>query len=300
MHLDGLRHFVDLARTLHFGNSSRNCRLSQSALTRSIQRLEQELGVSLLRRDNRNVSLTAEGARVQRYAREVLAGFEQLQAELRAGKDRVTGALSLFCSVTAAHSFLPTLLSRFRQAYPEVTIVLQTGYAVDALARLQDDTVDATVAALPESVPASLLSRAITRTPLLFVAPRAECEVRRMVEHPPIDWSEVPMILPESGLARAGIDRWFRARSLAPRVYGEVSGNEAALSLIALGCGVGIVPGLVLEKSPLHGEVQALEVRPRLPDFRVGVCVKRKQLANPVVKAFWQSISEARFGTSSE
>src|SRR5262245_5071413 len=129
MQLDSLRHFVDLARTLHFGQSSRNCRLSQSALTRSIQRLEQELGVVLLRRDNRSVALTPEGARVERYARDVLAGFEQLQAELKAGKDRVTGSLSLFCSVTAAHSFLPTLLSRFRQAYPQVTIDLQTGYA---------------------------------------------------------------------------------------------------------------------------------------------------------------------------
>ena len=300
MNLDGLRHFMDVARTLHFGQSSRNCRLSQSALTRSIQRLEQELGVTLLQRDNRSVALTTQGARVQRYAREVLAGFEQLQADLRAGQDRVTGALSLFCTVTAAHSFLPSMLSRFRQAYPDVTIGLQTGDAVDALARLQDDRVDATVAALPESVPAALLVRAITRTPLLFVAPRAECEVSRMVERSPIDWSELPMILPQGGLARAAVDRWFRAREVAPRVYGEVSGNEAALSLIALGCGVGIVPGLVLEKSPLHDDVRSLEVRPRLPDFRVGVCVKRKNLGNPVVRAFWESISEPRFATSSE
>ena len=291
---------MDVARTLHFGQSSRNCRLSQSALTRSIQRLEQELGVTLLRRDNRSVALTVQGARVQRYAREVLAGFEQLQAELRAGQDRVTGSLSLFCTVTAAHSFLPSMLSRFRQAYPEVTIGLQTGDAIDALARVQGDSVDAAVAALPESVPAALLARAITRTPLLFVAPRAQCEVTRMVERSPIDWRELPMILPQGGLARAAVDRWFRARGVSPRVYGEVSGNEAALSLIALGCGVGIVPGLVLERSPLQGDVRSLEVRPRLPEFRVGVCVKRKNLGNPVVRAFWESISEARFDTSSE
>jgi LysR family positive regulator for ilvC len=104
------------------------------------------------------------------------------------------------------------------------------------------------------------------------------------------DWARVPMVLPESGLARQSIDRWFRARGGSPRLYGEVSGNEAALSLVALGCGVGIVPGLVLDKSPLASEVRALDVRPALPEFRVGLCVKRRRLREPVVEAFWASV----------
>ena len=121
-----------------------------------------------------------------------------------------------------------------------------------------------------------------------------------MVARKTVDWSEVPMILPEAGLARSGIDRWFRTRAVSPRVYGEVSGNEAALSLVALGCGVAIVPGLVLEKSPLRSELRSLEVHPRLPEFRVGVCTKRRNLGAPVVRAFWESISEARFATNSD
>jgi LysR family positive regulator for ilvC len=119
-----------------------------------------------------------------------------------------------------------------------------------------------------------------------------------MVERDPIDWADVPMILPGSGLARQSVDRWFRKRRISARVYGEVSGNEAALSLVALGCGVGIVPGLVMEKSPLQAQMRSLDVRPRLPDFRVGVCVRRKKLSSAVVLSFWQSISEARFGTT--
>jgi LysR family positive regulator for ilvC len=296
---DALRQFLHLSRSLHFGRASRECHISASALTRSIQRLEQELGTQLLRRDNRKVELTSEGVRFQRYASEALGAWERVREELRAGARGLKGTLSLFCSVTAAHSFLPTLLSRFRQAYPDVTIRLETGYAANALEMLADGRVDVSVAALPERVPASLLTRVITYTPLLFVAPRAECEASRLVESSAIDWAKVPMILPESGLARQSIERWFRKRGLAPRVYGEISGNEAALSLVALGCGVGIVPGLVLEKSPLQAEMRVLDVRPRLPDFRVGVCVQQKKLSSPIVLSFWESISEARFGTSS-
>ncbi|MFI5308990.1 MAG: HTH-type transcriptional activator IlvY, partial [Polyangiales bacterium] len=255
-------------------------------------RLEQELGVPLLRRDNRHVELTGAGARVQRYASETLSELARLQEQLRGEQRALCGTLSLFCSVTAAHSFLPTLLNRFRQAYPQVTIRLQTGDAVSALAVLRDDRADVTVAALPERLPGSLLARAIAYTELSFVAPRADCEVSRMVDRSPIDWAAVPMVLPESGLSRQSVDRWFRKRRTTPRIYGEVAGNEAALALVSLGCGVGVVPGLVIEKSPLRSEVRSLDVQPRLPDFRVGLCTKRKNLASPIVHAFWESISE--------
>ena len=294
MDTDALKQFLELSRTLHFGRASEACHISPSALSRAVQRLEEELGATLLVRDNRRVALTAEGARVQRFASETLEALTRVQAELKTDRERLGGALSIFASVTAAHSFLPAVLGRFRAAYPDVTLRLETGYAVDALSRLQDDSVDVTVAALPEVVPRALVSRVITRTPLLFVAPRTDCEVSRMVDRGTPDWAEVPMVLPESGLARQSIERWFRARGSTPRVYGEVSGNEAALSLVALGCGVGIVPALVLDKSPLKSEVRALDVRPALPEFRVGLCVKRRKLREPVVAAFWASVSGAQ------
>jgi LysR family positive regulator for ilvC len=90
--------------------------------------------------------------------------------------------------------------------------------------------------------------------------------------------------------ARRDADRWFRARRVEPRIESEVSGNEAILSLVALGCGV--IPRLVLDKSPLSGEVRVLDVRPPLPPFRVGFCVMRKRLDSPVIGAFWDSIAD--------
>ena len=65
------------------------------------------------------------------------------------------------------------------------------------------------------------------------------------------------------------VDRWFRRRRVRPSVYSEVPGREALLSLVALGCGVGIVPRLVVDRSPLREEVRALEVEPGLGEFRV-------------------------------
>lgn len=78
--------------------------------------------------------------------------------------------------------------------------------------------------------------------------------------------------------------------TITVKVYSEVSGHEAILALIKLGCGVGIVPELVLEKSPLRGELRVLDVRPRLAPFRVAACIKRLALKAPLTGAFWASI----------
>lgn len=292
MDYDDLRLFSHLARTLHFTRTSRECSVSLSALSRTIQRLESELGQPLFARDRRSVALTPAGELFRDYASEALSKFQSLRQRIEGGGGTLSGTVRIFASVTAVQSFLPRILANFRRAYPEIQIELETGYAIDALSRLEQGAVDVSVAALPARVPPSLVSRVVVVTPLVFVAPASECDVTRLVERRPIPWAEIPLVLPASGLARAAADRWFSRRRLRPRIYGEVAGNEAILSLVSLGCGLGIVPRLVFEKSPLRAELQTLDVEPRLGEFRVGVCSERRSLKNAIVRAFWDSIDE--------
>ena len=111
----------------------------------------------------------------------------------------------------------------------------------------------------------------------------------RRADRKPVAWGELPLVLPPHGLARDAVDRWFRARKLSPLLYSEVAGNEAILALVSTGCGVGVVPKLVMDRSPLRSDVRALEVEPRLGEFRVGVCVERRSLAQPLISAFWNA-----------
>lgn len=288
---ESLRMFLSLARSLHFGRASKQVHKSPSAVSRALTRLESELGQALFERDNRRVKLTPQGELFQRYASEALARWEELRASMTLENASIRGSISVFASVTACQSFLPALLSRFREAYPAVQLKLETGYAVSALDRLESGDVDVTVAALPARVPRHLASRVVTVTPLILVAPSAPCEVSRKVDKRTIDWNEVPLILPAQGLAREAADRWFRARRVKPQVYSEVMGNEALLALVSTGCGVGVVPKLVMDKSPLSADVRKLDVDPRVGEFRVGVCTEQRSLANPVVHAFWNAIS---------
>jgi LysR family positive regulator for ilvC len=292
MDLDTLRLFLHLSRSLHFGRTSRECHISPSALSRSIQRLEEEAGATLFMRDRRSVALTEEGRLLQAFAHDTLTRYEALEQRLSRSQDRLQGSLSIFASVTACQSFLPPLLAAFRRAHPEVQIRLETGYALDALAMLRSGSVDVTVAALPDDIPPTLVARVVVKIPLVFVAPAETSGVSELLARENVPWDEVPVVLPSAGLAREYVDRWFRKKRVAPRIYGEVAGSEAILSLVSLGCGVGIVPRLVADQSPLRSALSVLEVEPRLQPFRVGICTEKKKLKSPVVKAFWESIGQ--------
>jgi LysR family positive regulator for ilvC len=290
MDLDALRLFLHLSRSLHFGRTSKDCHVSPSALSRTIQRLEEQTGASLFIRDRRSVSLTDEGRLLQTFAQDTLARFEALEQRLSRSEDRLQGTVSIFASVTACQSFLPPLLSKFRREQPDVQIRLETGYAMDALEMLRSGSVDVAVAALPDDIPATLAARVVVKIPLVFVAPAETSAVSDLLARESIPWAEIPTVLPSSGLAREYADRWFRKKRVTPRIYGEVAGSEAILSLVSLGCGVGIVPRLVADQSPLRTSLTVLDVEPKLQMFRVGVCTERKKLKTPIVKAFWESI----------
>jgi len=288
-----LQMFLHLSSSLHFGRTSLACNISPSALSRTIQRLEEELGSKLFIRDRRSVTLTESGKKLREYARKVLDGWQGLRDELEAESGRLEGEIALYCSVTAAQAVLSGIFQVFRERHPGVHIKLETGDSAHAIDRILDGSADLTIAARPDSLPDTVLFTLLATTPLVFIAPRVSCEVTRRLAANAVAWETVPMILADRALSRKRAEAWFRSRSLRPTVYAEVSGHEAILAMVRLGCGVGVVPKLVLEQSALRDEVQLLNVLPQLEPYRVGACVHQRRLESPVVAAFRAVVLEA-------
>jgi len=286
MDLEELKLFRHLAESLHFGKTSRACHVTPSALTRTIQRIEAEVGERLFDRDNRSVRLTRAGETLGQYAEETIDRWKELKESL-ADHATLHGDISLYCSVTAAYGILPAILGRFRKGYPEVHIKLQTGDAAQGLARLRNGEVEVIIDALPDKQAKGLEFIPITKTPLVFIAPLAFPETV-IHDGPGIDWRKTPVIVAEQGLNRERLDRWFAAQKIQPNIYAQVAGNEAIIAMVSLGCGVGVVPLLVLEKSPLQAQITVLAISPQLAPFSLGVCTTKKNLRNPKILAFWE------------
>jgi LysR family transcriptional regulator, positive regulator for ilvC len=284
-----LLQFVELTRTLHFGRAALACHVSASTLSRSVQRLEHELGEQLFEREHHKVTLTPAGEQFRRHALAVLDEWHRYELERAAHHGELSGTLHVYCTVTAAQSIVPDLFGRLRRAHPGIRIELQTGYSSDAIDQLRGGAIDVTIAALPERLPAGITSRELTTTPVVFVAPQLEGPVRDLVARRRIDWSALPLVLPAHGLARNYADDWLERRDITPNIYAEIEGHEAILALVALGCGVGIVPELVLEKSALRDRITELVVKPALPRFHIGLCVRDRSMSNPLIRAVWDA-----------
>ncbi len=297
MEIRELQLFLHLCRSLHFGKTSREHHLSPSSLTRVIQKLEHEVGAPLFERDSRTVRLTPAGELCRHYATETLERWETLLRNVHQTSNVLAGRLSIFCSVTASYSFLHALLDQMRARYPDVEIQLHTGDTALSIQRVLDENEDIGIAARPEHLPEKLVFRDIRRSPLIFIAPRASSPLRDWLDEclragQPLPFAELPMILSEAGIARERVDRWFQEQGIRPNIYAQVGGNEAIVSMVSLGFGLGVVPQLVVENSPMRSKIEILDVSPQLEPFTIGVCALRRKLGHPLVRAFWDLSSE--------
>lgn len=290
MDIRNLKLFRHLAGTLHFARTSQACYITPSALTRVIQRLEAELGETLFIRDNRSVELTPAGSAFKKYSDDVLQRWDRLHDEL-SSEDILEGELSLYCSVTAAYGILPDLMSRYRKAHPSVKIHLETGDAAKAILKLSAQDADMVIAALPDLLPKDFVFQTLFQTPLIFITSLQYPEIILHAEGG-IDWERTPLIIPDHGLSRDRIDQWFAKENFIPNIYSQVAGNEAIIVMVSLGCGIGLIPRMVLEKSPFFNRVKILDETPELPPFVIGLCTREKNLANPRVKALWSIAKE--------
>ena len=293
MNTRSLKNFLALAENLHFGKASDVCNISISALSRNIRQLEEELGVRLFNRDNRTVALTDEGQKFLKYAREAISQWQLIQNELGDHSGELRGKLSLYCSVTASYSILFDLLNRFRPDYPGIEIKLHTGDPEHAIARIIAGSEDISIAAHPRTLPRGVVFKPITVSPLVFIAPISQLDPDVPITTPstPEAWANVPMVLSETGIARNRVDAWFREMGISPRIYAQVEGYEAIVSMVSLGLGIGVVPEIVLVNSPLIERIKVLNVASELDAFEIGLFTLKRNLNNPLVAAFWDLVS---------
>lgn len=291
MDLRDLKLFLHLAESRHFGRSARAMHVSPSTLSRQIQRLEEDLGQTLFLRDNRTVTLTDAGERLRQFAQQTLLQYQQMRHAMGQNGPSLSGEMKMFCSVTAAYSHLPPILDRFRAEHPLVEIKLTTGDAADAVEKVQSNEVDIAIAGRPETLPTSIGFTPLGLIPLVLIAPALPCPVRTQATQPQPDWAQIPFILPAQGPSRRRIDLWFRHRHIAnPLIYATVSGHEAIVSMVALGCGIALLPDVVLENSPepIRNRILELEDVEMVAPFELGVCVQKKRLTEPLIDAFWK------------
>jgi len=143
MEIYQLRSFIAVARTGHLTRAAEQLHLTQSAVSKQLKALEDELGVPLFDRSTSGMTLTSVGKRLMPLAKRAVDTVTELASLARSMQGHVTGKLKLGTIIDPESLRLGELLSEMQQHYPEVEIVLEHGISGSVLHRVKAGELDA-------------------------------------------------------------------------------------------------------------------------------------------------------------
>lgn len=242
----GLHAFVAIAERGSFQHAAAHLNLSQTALSHRIRKLEEDLGVKLLSRTTREVSLTQAGLTLLPRVKETIEGLAGSLDELRrAGRSRQE-TLAIGCLPTVASGRLPHALQIFQEQHPDVFVRIYDNSASEIAELVQSGAVEfgiTMVAAHRWDFDIELL----IKDSFVLVCP----EDHPMASHASLSWSDLadePLIRIS---ARAGnriiIDDALGSRRESQRWRFEVQHIQTAVALVRTGVALTVVPRLSVE-----------------------------------------------------
>lgn len=239
-----LRYFVAVAEELHFGRAATRLTMAQPPLSQQIKRLEDHVGVRLLERDRRNVSLTDAGRVFLQDARSVLEAVDGAARRARRVAAGEEGELTVAFAHSVMAHVLPVIIRRFREEAPDVRLELRELSTAAQLSGVLAGELDLGFTREPLPDP-GLLFHTVVREPLVVALPAGHPLASRVK----VDVTELagePFVLFPPDVAaglHARVLEVCSAAGFAPRVVQESREIHTTLSLVSVGVGVTIVPG---------------------------------------------------------
>lgn len=252
MEFDQLRYFLRVAERQSFTRAAEDLAISQPALSRSIQKLEEELGQPVFERKTRSVALTDAGLLLQARAHQVLTILDDTKAEIT--DDGQSGRVRVGAIPTIAPYFLPEVLRQFSREFPKATLIVQENTTDALLKSCTQGEIDLAILALP--VPARYLDvEELFTEELLLVLPP---------EHPLVNQEKIRLkdvepypfvLLDEAHCLSDTIVSFCRQRSFQPIAVERTSQLAMVQELVSLSHGVSLIPAMARECDQSHRRV---------------------------------------------
>ncbi|MHB8761546.1 MAG: selenium metabolism-associated LysR family transcriptional regulator [Coriobacteriia bacterium] len=260
MNISQLTTFVAVVDHGSFSEAARALGISQPAVTMQIQALEADIDATLLDRGYRRVSLTEAGHVLLPYARHVISELQAARQSIEELAGVVSGRITLAASTTPGQYLLPRILGGFLRVNPEVGVTLRVYDSADVVERVESGEADLGMTGA-EVHGARVLYERLGSDELALICPaRHELAARPTVTFAEI--AEEPFIVRESGSGtRMAAEAAIRRNGIDPgdlNVVMELGTNEAIVSAVEGGMGLGIVSTHVASKSLQLGTVALL------------------------------------------
>jgi DNA-binding transcriptional LysR family regulator len=263
MHIHHLRHFLTIADTGSLTRAAQQLGLAQPALSQSIKKMEQELGVTLFVRTQRGATLTPAGQAILDDVRHSVARIDAAAAHARQVGQGMAGTLRLAFVASAAYEMLPRALRAHRAVAPNVQYVLREMTNMEQVAALENGEIDLGVLYTPEAVTGRMRQQVLSRHRLVGVVHEdvrvgadGKVSLRDLAREGLVFFGQdqVPHLRGEilSAMQRMGEEA---------RVVQEANRTLTVLACVAAKCGVSLLSSLTREIA--YPGVRFCEVRER-------------------------------------
>lgn len=273
--------FIETVDKGSFTKAAESLNYAQSSISKMIADLEKEWNVSLLQRGKRGVCLTSSGEQILPYARKILTDFEELQQKVDAMNGIQSGTVRIGTFSSVAINWLPDVFARFQEDYPEIDYELLLGDYDEVARWIDEGRVDCGFLRLP-------MSRDLDA----ILVKRDEYKAVLPVDHPLVkkdrlayeDLNDEPFLLQEHG-GKTEVSELLEEHNVHPRIRFTTWEDYAIMSMVEKGLGIGVLPGLILERIPFQIAIRSFET----PYFReIVLAMKDRRKLSPAAAKFME------------
>lgn len=280
MELRQLYYFVKVANREHVTRAAEELHVAQSAVSRQIHLLEEELGVKLFIPKGRNLQLTHVGKLFLKRAEAIIADLERAIAEIHELTDPENGEVRFGFPHSLGTHLVPTVIAKFRKLHPGVRFHFQQGTYASLVRDVLSGEIDlAFISPLPEKDDL-LCGHAVLKEKLLAVLPRHH----RLAGEPVIELSQLkdePFVLFREGYSLRPIvwEACLQA-GFTPKIAFEGEETDTIRGLVAAGMGVSLLPEMALEQT---GPLMPVKIELKEPVTRTIGIIPRADEPMPLV-----------------
>ncbi len=285
--LSSYRIFLEVARQKSMSKAANNLYISQPAISKSIQKLEEHLETTLFLRTPKGLTLTDDGQLLYRQATVAFQALDSVESELKHRNELGMGLLKIGASSTLCKYLLLPYLQDFIAAYPNIKISITCQATHETLKLLEDDQIDIGLVGEP-SFSKDLTFQTLKQIQDTFVATQSYLDNldRLGVKKEDYITSSNLMLLDKKNMTRQHIDAYLERKHIEIKDAIDVSNLDLLIEFSKVGVGIACVIRDFVSHELMKHELVEVPTSLHIPPRNVGLAYKNHRLQNPALEKF--------------
>lgn len=279
MNLRDLKYLTAVAKEQHFARAAEKSFVSQPTLSMQIKKLEDELGVQIFERSQKNFLVTKVGKEIIKKAEIILREAEEIKNIAKNSKDPFSGELRIGAFPTLASYFFPKVVSKISKKFPQLKLLLVEEKTEELLRKLKNGEIDAAFIAMPQSDEALEVQKIFSEEFLLAVPKNHALAKKKNVERKDLKGKELMLLEDGHCLREQALEACSMLGAFEQQDF-RASSLETLRQMIINGSGITLMPKIAVKKEDKISYIKIINA----PERTIGLYWRKSAAQNILMK----------------